>query len=339
MSVQYHQEIFSNERLRLKVNFFGLKNDIALAENLAMSIYAYTITGQPIFSETLNCEQIRVLYEHLGKISIIRNSSQNTSRKFVETTDEVIELFKMINDVSPDLLGVLLSKYNEREKIESLVTFLSENEIKAVSAIQKQKSWLKEIENLRMLLALEDEGELVEQIKRNSSLIEYKAGQPEKIFQNWIEKNISWIFGIDYIQKYHARVIGLHSEADLIMESIDGFLDLIELKRPSHNIFGPIDSSHKSYYPSTDLAKVIGQSLHYLQEMDNMKLMLEKEYSAKVIRPRIKIIIGRTNNFTEAQFNALRMLNSQLSHLEIISYDSLLKYGEKMIAMLSEEKT
>lgn len=70
------------------------------------------------------------------------------------------EILKRFDNVDPALLGTLLSKLNEKEKVESLVTFLSENEINAVSAIQKQKSWLKEIENLRRLLVLEEKGKL-----------------------------------------------------------------------------------------------------------------------------------------------------------------------------------
>lgn len=48
------------------------------------------------------------------------------------------EILKRFDNVDPALLGTLLSKLNEKEKVESLVTFLSENEINAVSAIQKK---------------------------------------------------------------------------------------------------------------------------------------------------------------------------------------------------------
>jgi hypothetical protein len=91
------------------------------------------------------------------------------------------------------------------------------------------------------------------------------------------------------------------------MESLDGFLDLIELKRPKYEIFQH-DTSHNCYYPTSDLSKVIGQCLFYLQKLDDYKLNLEKEYKVKILCPRIKIITGKTNNFNDEQFNALRML-------------------------------
>ena len=189
-----------------------------------------------------------------------------------------------------------------------------------------------EIENLSKLLQLEEEGNIVKEVAKQSILKSYVAKQPERIFQNWIEKNIKWIFGVEYINRYDFRKISFLSEGDLLMESMDGYLDLIELKRPNAHIFSTIDESHKSYYASTDLAKVIGQCLLYLEKLDEFKLNLEKEHKVKILRPRIKIIIGRTKDFNEEQFNALRMLNSNLNHVQIVSYDYLLSCGNKMIA-------
>jgi hypothetical protein len=336
MGIQYDKEIFSNRNLTLKINFSGVKDDSVIATDLKLSIYAYTDTGQPKFAETLNYEQIKGLYSHLNQISVIRDSTALISGKFIETNGEIADILKTLNEIDTGILKLVLDKLKEKEKINNLFTFLSDYEIDELAALQKRQIWQLEIENLKKLLEYETGGNIVEDVNKDEHLVSYRARQPEKIFQNWIERNHLWIFGIDYIRRHDARTIAFHSEADLLMESIDGFLDLIELKRPSNNIFGTIDSSHKSYYPSIDLSKVIGQCLHYLQKMDETKLILEQEYGTKVIRPRIKIIIGRTNHFVEAQFKALRMLNCQLSHLEIISYDSLLKYGEKMISMLNE---
>ena len=117
------------------------------------------------------------------------------------------------------------------------------------------------------------------------------------------------------------------------MESMDGFLDLIELKRPrlEYDIF-KYDKSHLCYYPSADLSKVIGQCLFYLQKMDEYKLLLEKEFKVRLLRPRIKIILGRSNEFDDDQLEALRMLNSNLNHIQVISYDVLLSNGQQIIS-------
>ena len=202
-----------------------------------------------------------------------------------------------------------------------------------LSAAHRQKHYQEEMNNLEQLLKLEENDNIVMEIKNYENLKQYVAGQPEKIFQNWIEKNL-WVFGIEYIKKLDARQIAFFSEADLLMESVDSFLDLIELKRPKleYKLFS-YDEGHKSYYPSSNLSSVIGQCLFYLQKMDEYKLNLENEYKVKVLRPRIKIIAGRTKDFDSDQFNAMRMLNSNLNHIQIYSYDYILSCGKKIISL------
>lgn len=337
MSIQYDKKIFSNDSYTLKLNFSGIKDSIVNTDDLTMSIYAYDINGQPKFSETLNFEEIKKLYEHLNQISIIKVSSQTTSGKFIETNNDILEILNDLKEVNPKILKTILNKFNDDDKLKKLLDALSEedekgnNPLDILSGLQKQQGWQTEIENLKLLLQLEENDNIVEEIKNHLSLKSYIAAQPEKIFQNWIEKNIKWIFGVEYIKKHDVRKIALFSEADLLMESMDGFLDLIELKRPRCEIF-KYDSSHKSYYPSSDLSKVIGQCLYYMEKLDDFKLNLQNEHKVKIIRPRIKIIAGRTKDFNQEEYNALRMINSSLNHIEIISFDYLLKCGNKMIA-------
>ena len=259
--------------------------------------------------------------------------SVNVSGKIVETTEEVLNIINGLENIDPEILKTILSKLNEKEKIHTILETLSKIELKHLSAANKQKIYQTELKNLEQLLELEESGSIVEEIKKYKNLNSYIAGQPEKIFQNWIEQNL-WVFGIEYIKKHDARKIALFSEGDLLMESMDGFLDLIELKRPKleYEIFTH-DSSHNSYYPSSDLSKAIGQCLFYLQKMDDYKLILEKEYKVKMLRPRIKILMGRTIKFGPEEFEALRMLNSNLGHIQIISYDYILSCGKKIISL------
>lgn len=337
MSIQYDKELFSNDSFTLKVNYSGIKNSLVSASDLTMSLYAFDkATGEPIFSETLNFSQIKSLYEHLNQISILRDTSQTVSGKFIETTDEILGVLNELKDIKPNILKLVLDKIDGSKKTESLISFLSALELDDLSATHKHNTYRKEIENLEKLLLLEEAGNIVQEIKEDTTLNSYIAGQPEKIFQNWIKQNL-WVFGVEYIKLHDARKIAIYSEADLMMESTDGFLDLIELKRPNleYNIF-KYDKSHKSYYPSPDLSKAIGQCLFYLQKMDEYKLNLEREYKVKILRPRIKLIAGRTNNFNDEEFKALRMLNSNLNHIQIISYEYLLSCGRKIISLYEE---
>jgi hypothetical protein len=159
---------------------------------------------------------------------------------------------------------------------------------------------------------------------------EYSALQEEKILQNWLEKNL-WVFWIEYEKMEWFRKISLTSEWDLIMKSIDWYLDLIELKKSKYDLLR-VDPSHNCYYKSSNLSKVIGQSMHYIKWLQEYSEQLSWNKDVKILRPRVKIIAWRSFNFNKQQFDTLRMINSHLVDISVITYDEILKYWEKIIS-------
>lgn len=330
MSIQYNKKIFSNDTLTLQINFSGIHNDITTTDSLQMSFYAYNkITAEPIFAEKFDFDQIVSLYQHLDQISIIKNPCEFTSSKFIENTDQIQSILDSFSGINLDAIKTIIKfikkNSDESEILEVLLESLEElNLLEDLPAAFKSKAYKQEFDNLETLLKLEKEGAIVSSIKKEPRLKNYIAKGPEAIFQKWIERNLQWIFGVEYkIHKINFRRIALQSEADVVLESMDGFIDLIELKLPSHTILNK-DKSHNSYYPAAALSKAIGQCGHYLKKMDDCKLQLQNEHKVKVLRPRIKIIIGRTNDYNDEQYEALRMLNCNLNNIQIISYDYLL---------------
>lgn len=332
MSVQFQKEIFSKGSLKLFMNFSGVSLENCLNKNeLSLAIYAFDEdTLEHIFTETLNYEQTLDLFNHLNSISILRDNAITHTGEFVEVTKDLQEILAVIKSVDSSLVKTILDKAGDDKKLKLIVEALSESEIQNLQASIVQTNHQKSLANLKLLLELEETTNITDSIKEHDSLADYVAGQPEKVFQKWIEKNI-WTLGIDYIKKHSARQIGINSESDLIMETTDGFIDLVELKRPKFDLFS-FDESHKSYYPSKELAKVIGQCMQYLKVLDDYRLILEKQHKFKLLRPRIKIIVGRTHKFIDEQFEALRMLNSILNHIQVISYDYLYQCGENIIS-------
>jgi hypothetical protein len=222
------------------------------------------------------------------------------------------------------------------DKVITLLASLSSSELDSLSAAHRYNIYKVELDNLKQLLELDGKVNIVEEIKKHEHLLQYAAGQTEKIFQNWIEKNL-WVFGVEYTKKYEARRIAFFSDSDVLVESLDGYLDLIELKKPKGFELFNYDSSHKCYYNSSPLSQVIGQSLFYLQKLDDFKLPIEKEYKVKLLRPRIKILGGRSNGFNEEQNHALRMLNHNMGNIQVCTYDHLISSGKKILRDLSSE--
>lgn len=332
MSVPYHIELFNNGIVRLYINYSHVKGDVA-DENITFHIYAINQQGTPIFTQDLGITELRFLYKHLEAISVIKDGAKKSS-KFIETTDEINLIIEQLKEGDLETILTLLEKFSSSEKIKGLLSSLNELEIENLYGAYHHKMISIEIANLEKLIDLEINSNITEEIKNHDELLKYSAGQPEKIFQNWVESNL-WIFGVEYIRKHDERKIALFSEGDLLMETVDGFLDLIELKRPIHELLR-FDNSHNCYYPHPDLSIVIGQSLFYLQKLSEYKLNIQDEYKLKIIMPRIKIIVGRNNKFIDEQRDCIRMLNTNLNSIQIITYDDLVSFG-KLLLRANEE--
>jgi hypothetical protein len=327
MSIPYHLEIYKGDTFRLYINFSNV-NDNVVDEQLTFHIYATNQNGTALFTKAFGINETRAIYKHLDSISVIRDGAKKSS-KFIELTDDVNNLINQLNKSDLQTIIGLINKFDSTDKVNGLLSSLDDLEIENLHGAYHHKVMMTEIDNLNQLLALEADGDITNKIKNIPTLIKYSAGQPEKVFQNWIEKNL-WVFGIEYIRKHDERKIALSSEADLLMETVDGYLDLIELKRPNHELL-KFDSSHKCYYPHSDLSNVIGQSLHYIQKLFLYKQVIEEEYKVKVIMPRVKIIAGRNNDFNSEQKKTLRMLNSHLVSIQIITYDDIVSYGNLLV--------
>lgn len=182
----------------------------------------------------------------------------------------------------------------------------------------------------------------VKQAKNKQALAEIdeitSREHTEHELQTWISKN-TWVFGIEYIRKLDWRTIGIGASADFVVESLDGYADIIELKKADVNPLFKYDSSHDSYYPCTELSKAIGQATNYLNIMEEHKSIIETKYGDKVLKPRAKVVIGSSKTMNAKERKALRMLNDSLHNLEILTYDEIRRRAQTIVEVYEEEKS
>jgi len=260
-----------------------------------------------------------------------------------EYIDETIERKKIINQIinsknslSTDEIFGLINNLQRSDKSDLLKKFIDNidlYEFENLDAAIKQKEYKKSLLALEKIISLHEKDNFIEYINSDETLIDYKANQPEKVFQNWIEKNL-WVFGVEYNKKHPFRKIGEDgSQADIILETADGFLSLIEIKRPiSKSKLLRYDNSHRCYYPSSTLSEAIGQCLIYLQRIEDFKKTIENNHSVRILRPRVRLIIGRTNDLEPQEREFFHFINSSLHDIDIISYDQLIENAKKIIS-------
>lgn len=165
----------------------------------------------------------------------------------------------------------------------------------------------------------------------------YHETRGKNSWQRWIYAN-NWLFGINYqppIEKQKINISG--SMPDYSFPTMDGFLDILEIKLPTMDVITP-DSSHVgSYTWSSDTNKAIGQVVTYLSEIELYQLHLKEEIKRVyrldlyLIKPRSYILIGNKDGWSKDQHKALRKLNYSLHGIEVISYTDLIQRGKEIV--------
>lgn len=178
-------------------------------------------------------------------------------------------------------------------------------------------------------------------IKRKKAIQDFEKNllldKPESFWQDWFSKN-KWFLGSEYLQIIDERHINLNNIADYLMEAFDGFIDIVEIKKPGIDKFWCDALDHDNYIPTSELTKAIIQCQNYIYEIEkqsNSVEFLERVRNRKVIKPRCLLIFGRSNAWNNEQRKSFRILNASLNQITILTYDHLLErikniYGEEI---------
>ncbi len=160
------------------------------------------------------------------------------------------------------------------------------------------------------------------------------SNEPESFWQDWFDRN-KWVLGSEYIKILTERNIDEHHIADYIMQSFDGFLDLVEIKVPSLRFWtGP--DSHGNYTPSADLVSAISQCLNYLYRIEKQSDSLDfhqRVSGVEIVKPKCMLVYGRSNDWNNQQKEAFRILNSAYQQVNIITYDQLLARAKHLLGI------
>ena len=113
----------------------------------------------------------------------------------------------------------------------------------------------------------------------------------EQKWQEWFTKN-SWVLGTEFVRILDERDIDTSNIADYLMQAYDGFLDIVEIKRPEGDLeFWARKLDHDNYVPSMDLIKAVTQASKYIYEVEreaNSIKFLERVENVKTIKPRCR---------------------------------------------------
>jgi Domain of unknown function (DUF4263) len=162
----------------------------------------------------------------------------------------------------------------------------------------------------------------------------------ESNWQRFFEQH-DWILGSDFVRMLDEREIDVDHIADYLMQAYDGFLDLIEIKRPGGSMRFWADAlDHGHHVPHSDLTKAITQAQRYIYEVEreaNSLKTLERLGGVKAVKPRCTLIFGRSEDWTDDQTEAYRILNASHHNLSILTYDHVVERARRMLSIASPE--
>ena len=276
--------------------------DISLKVGRYTQPYGRTTGHQPKSELTLDNEELNALIKFISDNYTPVNLGQGEYISVTGDSANLVKQFKTLVDGKVDTARLLIEN-----------GILSDNVYVAATSIKK-------------IAALNE-------LESNLS-----AELSEKCWQDWFSAN-KWVLGSDFAQIIDERHIDTENIADYIMRAFDGFVDLVEIKKPNGVPFWSATKDHNNFVPSSDLVKAITQCLNYIhaieQEANSVKFI--QKTKSKVIKPRCILIFGRSNDWNDEQREAYRILNAAYNQLSILTYDHLLIRAKNVMGI--ETKT
>lgn len=275
------------------------------------------------------------------------------------------------NGFAPDTLEVENPKSEltlDNEEFQKLLEFLSENYEPFKKGVKEyipidEKFDHEKVEHLKAIFADPDKQKVLDFIAKNNILPEdliaglqnqerasavkefenmLDQNLVEQKWQEWLKKN-DWVLGSEFVRILDEREIDTANITDYLMQAYDGFLDIIEIKRPDGSLrYWAEAQDHGNYVPSADLIKAITQATKYIYEVEreaNSVKFLERVGNVKTIKPRCILIFGSSDNWNNEQREAFRILNSSYHNLTIMTYDHVLNRAKRILGIDEPEET
>ncbi len=266
----------------------------------------------------------RFLKNYLGlNVAVDKVITKSQATKFTKNIGNIVQKIKKSeqNEFGNKLLELI-----KKKKIK-----LTDEVLKNLSAATKQSIYEKQLEKL---------SKKVESNFKNKNI---KKKWENNFYKPWFKKNY-WVFGIEYQNILSKTQITSRQNVDLLLETYDGYLEIIEVKTPNVELFS-YDKSHNNYYPSNELSSAINQAMFYIHKMElqqqTIKTDIQEEEegeTASVLKPRCKIVIGyrrywskEKSNIRKKKNDTLRLLNDSLPNIDIFTFDDILKMGNLML--------
>lgn len=172
---------------------------------------------------------------------------------------------------------------------------------------------------------------------------EISNSRSESWWQSYIHRNIL-IIQQGYLQAIEKMNIAVgHTKfPDYSLVTFDGFLDILEIKKPSTPLLKE-DTSRNNFFWDSEISKAIIQVENYIENIsknsDAIRSYIKDNYSIdlKVVRPKGTILAGEYKKFkTQKEKDDFRLLTLANKNIVFLTYDELVTRLENYIEVLEK---
>ena len=254
-------------------------------------------------------EEIERLLAFLGTFKDIGKPGNYTvvEGKPTPTMDELLEILSDLE--SPNLLGIISVLAERSEELQTLPPLGERDNRRMVAAALRASHRSTALDHLRRLI--QDEAQ-------------------EEEFQKLLDQNW-WMLGGQYVEKIPKRHWTDEENLDMMLMSADNGYDIIELKRSN----APLFKQHRGkIIVSAEVNDAVNQAAHYISEIDRQRDHFIARYNTDLYKVRAKVLIGYIGDVEQDEEEkrlSLRMYNSHLHQIEVITFDGLVRSSDQII--------
>jgi hypothetical protein len=198
-----------------------------------------------------------------------------------------------------------------------------------------------------LLAAISDKGQLVEAIKqagqaefltgvllgqKNIDTVESLqkvAEDPNSIEEDFrrILRDNPWMFGGQFVGIEATRQFTTLDQLDIVLVTGNGSIHVVELKKA--NIPRLVREHRNHYIVGNDVHEAVAQTENYLESLDGEAHTIKSKMGFEARRAFATVVIGHIKHNRgdvpeEDFYRTLRIYNSHLSRIEVLTYDQLI---------------